>query len=72
LALAPALQVLTWPFLALTLIILGRGWYLELTSARRLPTAWGRRSTLVLAASTLLAGTIWGLRFAGFLGGMPI
>jgi len=28
LAFAPALQVLTWPFLAVTLLMLARGWWL--------------------------------------------
>jgi len=66
---APALRVLTWPFLALTLLMLGRGWYLELAGRRQGPNAWRRRSSMVLIASTLLAAALWGLRFAGLLGG---
>ncbi|MBI4199027.1 MAG: hypothetical protein HY535_00945 [Chloroflexi bacterium] len=69
LALAPALRALTYPFLVLTLLSLGRGWYLQLRVGS--VTAWRRRSLAVLAASTLLAATLWGLRFAGLLGGRP-
>ena len=69
LALAPALRVLTWPFLALTLLLLGRGWYLELASRRREPGVWRRRSSMVLIASTLLAAGLWGLRLTGLIGG---
>ena len=71
LALAPALRVLTWPFLALTLLLLGRGWYLEMANRRRGPSVWRRRSSMVLIASTLLAAGLWGLRFAGLLGDQP-
>ena len=35
LAVAPALRVLTYPFLGLTLLFLGRGWYLA--------SLWGLR-----------------------------
>ncbi|MDA0734156.1 MAG: hypothetical protein O2860_06200 [Chloroflexi bacterium] len=71
-ALVPALQVLTWPFLALTVFVLGRGWYLELSNGERWSSTWKKRSSVILVLSTLLAGTIWGLRFAGFLGGTPL
>jgi len=64
------LRVLNYPFLALTVIALGRGWYLNLRHRHR-PTLWSRRSRWLLVASTLLAGTLWGLRFAGLLGMPP-
>ncbi len=70
-ALAPALRVLTWPLLVLTILLLGRGWRLELSGNQGGPPVWRRMPGLVLIGSTLLAGTIWGLRFAGLLG-MPI
>ena len=70
-ALAPALQVLTWPFLALTAWMLGRGWYLEIAGRRRRATVWRVRSRKVLVFSTVLAVTLWGLRFAGLLGPAP-
>ena len=68
---APALQALTWPFLGLTLLLLGRGWYVQLTGGKSWGTTWQQRSTLMLLFSTALAGTLWGLRFAGvgFMGG---
>jgi hypothetical protein len=71
LALAPALRVLTWPFLALTLLALGRGWYLELAHQGAWRSTWRRRSGVVLIASTVLAVALWGLRFAGVLGMRP-
>lgn len=52
--------------------MLGRGWYLELAHGNKWRSAWRNRSTLVLILSTLLAITIWGLRFAGLLGPNPI
>ena len=70
LALAPALRVLTYPFLALTVLFLARGWYLVATG-RRPRTLWGRRSRLALVLSTLVAVVVWGLRFAGVLGAPP-
>lgn len=69
LALAPALQVLTWPFLALTVLLLGRGWYLALGGHS--VTRWRQRSSVVLAGSTVLAVVLWGLRFIGLLGARP-
>jgi len=41
--------------------------FLGLSSNERWRSTWKKRSNVVLALSTLLAGTIWGLRFAGFL-----
>ena len=72
LAMAPALRALTWPFLAITLLMLGRGWHLNLShgGGRRLP--WATRARLVLIGSTALAVLLWGLRFAGLLGMSPL
>ena len=72
LALAPALQALTWPFLGLTLLMLGRGWYLELAHPGRWRSPWRRRAGAVLIGSTALATLLWGLRFAGILGMSPL
>lgn len=69
LALAPALRVLTYPFLALTVLFLGRGWYLQLSHGGGM--LWQRRAGRVLLASTAIAVTLWGLRFAGVLGVRP-
>ena len=71
LALAPALRVLTWPLLAVTMLMLGRGWYLEMAHRGRWRSPWRRRASLVLMASTALAVVLWGLRFAGLLGTRP-
>ena len=68
---APALRVLTWPLLAITLIMLGRGWYLELAHRGGWRSSWRRRAGMVLVFSTVLAVTLWGLRFAGLLGMRP-
>lgn len=69
-ALVPALQALTWPFLGLTILSLGRGWYLALDKGGwRSP--WGKRARLILVGSTVLSVALWGLRFAGLLGGQP-
>ncbi|MFQ6029212.1 MAG: hypothetical protein ACE5Q6_17175 [Dehalococcoidia bacterium] len=62
------MQVLTWPFLGLTLLLLGRGWYVQLSSGKGWGSTWEKRSTLILIFSTALAGTLWGLRFAGIFG----
>ena len=72
LGLAPALRVLNWPLLALTLAMLGRGWYLDVSPGGGWRSPWARRSRLVLTASTALAALLWGLRFAGVLGMSPI
>ncbi|MBI2165307.1 MAG: hypothetical protein HYU29_02745 [Chloroflexi bacterium] len=69
-ALTPALRVLTWPFLGLTILALGRGWYLEMRRHGPL-SPWAARARLVLAGSTILSGLLWGLRFAGLLGARP-
>ena len=71
LALAPALRVLTWPLLAVTILMLGRGWYLEMAHRGRWRSPWRRRASLVLIASTALAVVLWGLRFTGLLGMKP-
>ena len=68
---APALRVLTWPLLAITLLMLGRGWYLEFADRGGWQSTWARRSTLMLAGSSALAVVLWGLRFAGLLGMRP-
>ncbi len=72
LALAPALRVLNLPFLILTVVLLGRGWYLQLRShGLHGETLWSRRSLVVLTGSTVLAAVVWGLRFGGLLGMPP-
>ena len=71
LALAPALRVLTWPLLAITILMLVRGWYLEMAHRGRWRSPWRRRASLVLMASTALAVVLWGLRFTGLLGMRP-
>jgi len=73
LATAPALQALTWPFLAITLIMLSRGWYLEVASWKRWRrSTWSRRSFTMLMISTALAVSLWTLRFIGVFGMSPI
>ena len=69
LAVAPALRVLTYPFLGLTLLFLGRGWYLQTRPHRMTP--WRRRALVVLEGSTILSASLWGLRFGGLLGPQP-
>ncbi|MQG76007.1 MAG: hypothetical protein FI703_01620 [SAR202 cluster bacterium] len=71
LAVAPALQVLTWPLLALTGLTLGRGWYVELSQGKGWRSPWSRRSTAILFISTATSLVVWGLRFGGLLGGSP-
>ena len=72
LALVPALRVLNYPFLAFTIVLLGRGWYLHLRDhGLHAGTLWGQRNLVVLVVSTLLAVTLWGLRFRGLLGMRP-
>lgn len=72
LALTPALRVLNLPFLILTIVLLGRGWYLQLRShGLHGGTLWSQRSLIVLIVSTLLAATLWGLRFGGLMGMRP-
>ena len=72
LALAPALQVLTWPFLAINVILLARGWWLAPSHGSWWGPKWKNRATYTLIASTVLAVTLWGLRFASVLGESPL
>ena len=72
LAFTPALQVLTWPFLAVTLIMLARGWWLAPSHGSWWGPAWKNRATYTLITATVLSGTLWGLRFAGVLGQSPL
>ena len=71
LAVAPALRVLTWPLLALAIILLSRGWYLQLAHGWNLGSSVRKKAFATLAVSTVLAGLLWGLRFAGVLGERP-
>jgi hypothetical protein len=69
LAIAPALQVLMWPFLAITVIMLSRGWYLEFANWKGWNrSTWSRRSFIILTGSTVLAVSLWTMRFAGVFG----
>ncbi len=71
LAIAPALRVLTWPLLAVTVVMLTRGWYVALAHRGwRSPIA--RRAMVVLAVSTAGSGALWALRFAGIFGSSPL
>ncbi|MFQ5860300.1 MAG: hypothetical protein ACE5IG_01960 [Dehalococcoidia bacterium] len=63
------MRLLTYPFLVLTIVALGRGWYLQLR--HRAATTWQRRSRIILVGSTVLAIALWGLRFGGLLGARP-
>ncbi len=72
LAFAPALQVMTWPFLAVAVLMLARGWWLELSHGGRWISSWRKRATVVLITSTALSAALWGLRFAGLLGESPL
>jgi hypothetical protein len=71
LAVAPALRVLTWPFLGITVLMLGRAWYLESSHPGSWRSPWRRRGRAGLIASTVLAVALWGLRFGGVLGMRP-
>ncbi|MCH7552500.1 MAG: hypothetical protein IIC82_00675, partial [Chloroflexi bacterium] len=66
-AAAPVLRVLTWPLLAVSIVTLGRGWYLRTSHGGH--GRWERRAGWTLAASTVLTVVLWALRFAGLLGG---
>ncbi len=68
-AIAPALRVLTIPFLLLTIFLLGRAWYLELRATDHWKGIWAQRSRKILLVSTAVSAVIWGLRFGGVLGG---
>ena len=68
---APALRVLTIPFLILTVLMLGRAWYLELSAKEHWRGFWALRSRKMLIASTAVSVAIWGMRFGGLLGERP-
>ena len=72
LALAPALQALTWPFLAITVLMLARGWWLAPSHGGLWGTGWKNRAMFTLIASTALSTALWALRFAGVLGANPL
>ena len=72
LAFAPALRALSLPLLVITLLMLSRGWYLQISQRADLSTKWPRRAITTLVLSTVLAVTLWGLRFADLLGESPI
>ena len=72
LAIAPAFQVLTWPFLVFTVAMLARGWWLAPPHGSWRGSAWKNRTTYTLVALTILAFSLWGLRFAGKMGESPI
>ena len=72
LAFAPALRVLTWPFLVVAVLMLARGWWLELSHEGRWRSSWRKRATVVLITSTALSVVLWTLRFAGLLGPSPV
>ena len=72
LAIEPDLQVLTWTFLVFTMAMLARGWWLAPSHGTWRGAAWKNRSTYTLVASTILAFSLWGLRFAGKMGESPI
>jgi hypothetical protein len=55
--------------LAFTVLMLARGWWL---APSHWGSAWKNRATYTIIASTALAGTLWGLRFAGLLGENPL
>ncbi len=69
---APALQVLTWPFLGITVLMLARGWWLAPSHGSLWGTGWKNRAMLTLIASTALSVALWTLRFAGVLGASPL
>ena len=68
-AVAPALRALNYPFLAMTVLALGRGWYLHVTHGGA--TFWRRRAGRVLVLATIRSIALWALRFAGVLGMRP-
>ena len=72
LAAAPALQVLTWPLLALTVLMMVKAWYLKLSHGEKWSSPWRRHSGAVLTGSTTLALVLWSLRFTGLLGESPL
>lgn len=66
------LALATWPLLGLSVAMLSRAWYLQMARAAHPNATWAVRSRRVLVASTALAIVLWGLRFAGLLGGSPL
>ena len=72
LAMAPALQVLTWPLLAVNVLMLARGWWLAPSHGSLWGPDWKNRATYTLISATVLSATLWGLRFAGLLGAGPL
>ena len=70
-AMAPALRLLTFPLLLLTIAMLGRGWRLELKATGHFRGLWAERSRMVLLASTVISVAVWGMRFGGLLGPTP-
>ena len=52
-------------------VMLGRGWYLNVSRGSDWCSPWAMRSGLVLVALTILAVSLWGLPFAGLLGMPP-
>ncbi len=69
---APALQGLTWPLLAVNVLLLARGWWLAPSHGSLWGTGWKNRAMFTLIASTVLSTVLWTLRFAGFLGHSPL
>lgn len=72
LAFAPALQWLTGPLLAITVLMLARGWWLAPSHGSWWGPDWKNRATYTLISATVLSATLWGLRFAGLLGASPL
>jgi len=72
LAYAPALQVLTWLFLVITVLMPARAWRLAPSHGSWRGPAWKNRATYTLITSTALAATLWSLRFANVLGERPL
>jgi hypothetical protein len=70
-AIAPALRLLTIPFLLLTIVMLGRAWRLELKATGHFRGLWAERSRRILLISTVISIAVWGMRFGGFLGPTP-
>jgi hypothetical protein len=62
---------LPWPLLAVTLVMLTRGWY-GAASHRGWRSPVARRSLLILAVSTAGSVALGALRFAGNLGPSPL
>ena len=69
---APALQWLTGPLLAITVLMLARGWWLAPSHGSLWGPDWKNRATYTLISATVLSATLWGLRFAGLLGASPL